>query len=693
MVFVILCGGLGTRMAQGFPKPLTPILASPSLRYALENIAPLVDELIFIYAQHLKAFNFEEVVVNLFQKTRCTFSCVPFATRGAVETALAGLLRLDLNPTTPLVFLDNDSVYSAALAPLAAAPSGPFLGFDFDSSTSAAFSFMRCAPDGAVVEFAEKRRISNQYCTGIYGFATLAQFLHWARHTLQHGPFPNNEIYMSSLFVNMIAAGERISSVHMPIVMLGTARDADAFAAAKGDKLRVCFDLDNTLVTQPRVPGDFSTVAPIPANIALARTAHAAGHTVIIHTARRMAAQGANVGRVIAEIGRVTFDTLERFGIPYDELIFGKPHADVYIDDRALNLRLNSVRALGLPWGDGVTSSAPALPNALPNSCHNSLRVVDGCLVKRGPAATLRGEVFFYESVRDLPIALLFPTFYGSTPPDAASDASGLMQAGGVCEGGVPLEYIPPAHCPTPSMMQYSMSVIKGVPLTTLFRAQLLEQYHLDAVLSLLSTMHTCTGVPVTLDIASLRDSYLTVLRSAFADASVFGARSDAPTAFATIEDMLNRYFGAPESGPSIVPVIHGDASFSNIIVSPTNELRFVDMRGLVSGVLTLNGDPTSDFARMCQSLLGVDEIVFRLPRVPHAYRISLVCSFAASLRACGVNPTHVLSVCVCLTACSLQEHTDPSVRDELWGVVTHVLDPKGDRSWEELVAAFVPGV
>ena len=40
MVFVILCGGLGTRMAQGtFPKPLTPILGGPSIKFALRHLA------------------------------------------------------------------------------------------------------------------------------------------------------------------------------------------------------------------------------------------------------------------------------------------------------------------------------------------------------------------------------------------------------------------------------------------------------------------------------------------------------------------------------------------------------------------------------------------------------------------------------------------------------------------------------
>ena len=44
-----------------------------------------------------------------------------------------------------------------------------------------------------------------------------------------------------------------------------------------------------------------------------------------------------NVGKINADIGKITFETLEKFNIPYDEIYFGKPYADFYIDDLAIN--------------------------------------------------------------------------------------------------------------------------------------------------------------------------------------------------------------------------------------------------------------------------------------------------------------------------------------------------------------------
>ena len=95
---------------------------------------------------------------------------------------------------------------------------------------------------------------------------------------------------------------------------------------------RYCFYLDNTLVTFPRVAGDYSTVEPIPSMIEFLRYLKRFDHTIIIQTARRMGTFRGNVSAAVADIGRITFDTLDKFDIPYDEICFGKPLADCYID-------------------------------------------------------------------------------------------------------------------------------------------------------------------------------------------------------------------------------------------------------------------------------------------------------------------------------------------------------------------------
>ena len=43
-----------------------------------------------------------------------------------------------------------------------------------------------------------------------------------------------------------------------------------------------------------------------------------------------------NVGKVIRNVGKITLDWLDKHGIEYDEIYFGKPNGDLYIDDRAI---------------------------------------------------------------------------------------------------------------------------------------------------------------------------------------------------------------------------------------------------------------------------------------------------------------------------------------------------------------------
>ena len=78
---------------------------------------------------------------------------------------------------------------------------------------------------------------------------------------------------------------------------------------------------------------------------------HKLGHTIIIHTARRMKTHKGNLGKVMADIGKITFDTLEKYNIPYDEIYFGKPDADFYIDDSKLDVGVKAFCQLVFDYG------------------------------------------------------------------------------------------------------------------------------------------------------------------------------------------------------------------------------------------------------------------------------------------------------------------------------------------------------
>lgn len=88
-----------------------------------------------------------------------------------------------------------------------------------------------------------------------------------------------------------------------------------------------CFDLDGTLAIGIR--REYEGARPLEGRIAMVNALFDAGHTIKIFTAR-----GATTGIDWREL---TEKQLHDWGLKYHELIMGKPHADFYIDDKAIN--------------------------------------------------------------------------------------------------------------------------------------------------------------------------------------------------------------------------------------------------------------------------------------------------------------------------------------------------------------------
>lgn len=100
--------------------------------------------------------------------------------------------------------------------------------------------------------------------------------------------------------------------------------------------MRICIDLDGVICRLREPDQSYAELEPVPDAVDRIRSLRAAGHYVIIQTARHMKTCEGNLGMVVAKQGLVTLRWLEQHGIEYDEVHFGKPHADVYLDDNAV---------------------------------------------------------------------------------------------------------------------------------------------------------------------------------------------------------------------------------------------------------------------------------------------------------------------------------------------------------------------
>lgn len=99
--------------------------------------------------------------------------------------------------------------------------------------------------------------------------------------------------------------------------------------------MRICIDIDGVLCELRGEGQHYGELDPVPGAVNGMLALKEAGHYLILLTARHMKTCQGNPGLVLARQGKTLLDWLERHGIPYDEIHFGKPHADVYIDDNA----------------------------------------------------------------------------------------------------------------------------------------------------------------------------------------------------------------------------------------------------------------------------------------------------------------------------------------------------------------------
>jgi len=106
-----------------------------------------------------------------------------------------------------------------------------------------------------------------------------------------------------------------------------------------------------------------------------------------------------NIGLIIKDIGEITINTLKIFDIPYDELYFGKPFADFYIDDLAVNCHYDLEKQLGFY----KTHISEREFNEISSDKMD-------IIIKKSTNNKIEGEIFYYNN---LPIELkqYFPLF------------------------------------------------------------------------------------------------------------------------------------------------------------------------------------------------------------------------------------------------------------------------------------------
>lgn len=627
MKVIILCGGNGTRLEDySLPKPLNMIHGKPAIWYSLKNIPDEISELDFIVAPHLVKYNFEQIVINLFKNKKCIFHYLPYFTRGPIESAYIG--SKSINSEESVVFLDNDVLYNFP-QDFFKKKENAFIGYSKDSTGSESYSFVKLNDYNNIVSIKEKMRISDLFCCGVYGFKNIEQFRNISLNILNKEI--NCELYMSIIFHHFLESNVIIDGIYFPgkILHIGSLKELNSsWLYFEKKSMRVCFDLDNTLVTYPQIPGDYSTVNPIYNMIDLARKMKEEGHTIIIYTARRMETHKNNVGAVIRDIGRVTFDTLDKFDIPYDELIFGKPIADIYIDDRAINPYRNDLKSMGY-----LKIFDKELPlNKLPTNKYNNIELMNNKIIKSGPSEFLNGEIFYYENLPiESSINCYFPLFIGAKR--------------GATNSELQIEYI------------------KSIPFYTLYKNKLLNNTHIQKLFEFIDLLHNTYSPNINISSSDIYSNYIDKLKRRFAKKEDYPFEN-AETVQKDILEKMELYLRSNET--KISHYIHGDLWFSNILLDFNNNIKVIDMKGIVNDKFTTAGDVMYDYAKLYQSVIGYDACLYE-DVIDEEYSHNIRIMFEEQFIKRGINLDNLLTITKSLIIGTLHSHKNINIQNRIW--------------------------
>lgn len=628
----ILCGGNGKRMNEySFPKPLNMINGKPLIYYTLSKLPIEIKELNFIVGSHLLEYNFKEIIINLFPKIKCNFYNLPYFTRGAIETAYLGIKDLNINGS--IVFLDNDNLYSFP-NDFYKNYENAFIGYLDDSSKSENYSFITIDDDSNITKIKEKVRISNQAVAGIYGFKSLNQFKEVAYKTLQND-CNAKEFYMSILYEELLKNGVKVNALKLPSCHhIGTYDDMINELLVKNEilklpKMRICFDLDNTIVTYPSIAGDYSTVKPIEKIIKFMRKLKAEGNTIIIYTARRMKTHNHNSGAVLADIGEVTFKTLRDFDIPFDEIIFGKPIADIYIDDKSINPYKNDMKLFGI-----MDYNEPKNPlNKLDNNKYNTVHLENNIIKKTGLRDYLDGEIYFYKTITiitDDEIKKLFPCFY-------RNDDSSLF-----------------------------IENINGIPFYLLYKNEMITSKHLSMLFNVIKKLHSYKySSAIDINNKDIINNYSTKLKNRFMNKNDYPFE-DSIEIQELLLKRLDDYYKSHNYSFEISDIIHGDLWFSNIIIDYSNNIKLIDMKGKVFDKYTTKGHIYYDYGKLYQSFLGFDEILYG-DSININYKTYMLSLFENYMIEMGININDLKTITFSLVIGTLHSIDNEIKKEKIW--------------------------
>ena len=562
MNIIIPIGGLGERFKNNgyhLPKPLIKINGTSMINMVLNNLILEPDDRVFIiYNKELNNFNFrnEITVKNIY------FYELSCYTQGAVET----ILQFIENVCTKIkktVIMDCDTYYTIDILSKCRESKTNSVVCFVDYGDNPIYSYVKIQKN-SITDILEKNKISIYANTGCYLFNDIEIIYKYFSKVIEKNFRFNNEYYIScgiKLMLDDCIPFEPIIIHKDDFECIGTPNQLKICAIkTKSEPKRFCFDLDNTLVT---LDGKI-----IEKNVNYLRYLKANGHYIILYTARRMRTHKDSLGKVMKDIGQNTFEFLSKHDIYYDEIYFGKPYADFYIDDKAVNAY------------DDIEKETGFYINDIKERPINTIqtKTID-VIIKKGELNKIKGEIYYYKNIPDI-LKHLFPVFIKDN-----NDS-------------------------------YIIEKIIGINMSYLFVKENLSE---DTFSEILTSIHKLHSYSCNYSKENIYTHYIHRLKSRI-DHPIYKYIHNLEYFIDYFTLFLEDYMKYDKAIPGI---IHGDPVFSNILFD--KNIKFIDMRGIINDEYTIYGDVMYDYAKIYQSLIGYDEVMHDT-FVSSKYKNKLMC-------------------------------------------------------------------
>lgn len=546
MNYVIPILGKGERFASyREEKPFININGKTMIERVVEPILKNEENSIWIFCRYEFLYKFNKI----FNDDR--IKVIPLQeTIGASETLFFACLYIPENQ--PFTSIDCDTIITEETEKLISQNKTNCVYTFTDEKKQGIFSYI-LPNENYIAGIYEKNPISEIASSGVYQFESPEKYI--SVYEEMHGKvLMKTEFYVSNLIDYCV--NNRYWFEHKNIdggfICVGTPFQLEKYLKENKERKIFVFDLDRTLIYDTN-----NNPKAIQKNVDFCNGLYDQGHKIIIHTARGMESHDNDVELIKKEYTTKVKLILENNGIKYTELIFGKPYADLYIDDKAINAFDDLNKKTGFYTGEKFDT----------RFMHNIV-VSDDKVIKSGKG--IESEIEYY---KQMPKELqhFFPKIYKSANEN-----------------------------------ELVMEKIDGTSVSNLLLDLQLSKETIQKIVRAFKEIHNHLWV-------QHEDNWLYKgkMLERFAENKSFYRKLGVTEK--EVNDLVENVYVTEHS------IIHGDSVFTNIFIDKKNKVRLIDPRGKNKNDFTIYGASCYDYAKMLQSLYGYDFIINEA-NVPETY-------------------------------------------------------------------------